>query len=947
MSDKFGRHQSTRWVRASVPSYGDEWNDDDGYDYGSMSDDSNVNEADEEPIRSPELNNVPPERFVLPSDKQSQHHHKEDQHEHQHGHQHEHKHEHEHEQPGQGQGKDQEQEQESPTKSHDSKLVLSIDNLQDQGSDNDSNLDPDDKVNLHDDKGEVKPQTLVTNLEDNSKGVLEPPTPTYNVETPSSEQSFQSDDSIQNEPTTIRVANPPSHVQSHNKAGLYGYNDIIEEYPDDKEDTPKPEHANNQDNNSDTESESIKSKGIQQDGHENLVLSIDNKRYDTSDDSDNDDDPIPYYEKQTHPDRNSNAIDDSSSDNDDDADDADADYRNHSHNKSDALDSLINDLQSASFKEEGLPKMDSIHNISLPDFENNYDYYDYDDTEDKPVTPIAPLSTADEKSYHERYVNELSGHKPSIRKPPTPLNFSGKELHSNSPNSTSRNSSIRKPLPESVVSPSYSNFGDAVDAYMSDRGSDKGSDHTQEIKENNDDNDSDTTSANGSEKMDQPTNDKNNNDIYENLNLGDENEPEEYKPPRFNGDNSLNINSNESNIPELHPVASTGSLSTGKHSFDQRTDFSEPHAPAFDREITRRDSTMSTNTISMGGWKPNTNNFRDQFINDNDNDSNFNFSLDNESTNGYQRFTKPRNISNSDNMSFVSSVSIPETVDVPLPSIHEDPADNDLDKDDTFSSADQSKSGSESHSQSQSKNDSKTQGLGISESNTTDDSILNQHGYDKGFFQEELSSKESISKDSNRQQRYTSLLPPISDDGKSVSMTRGDSTLNESSSIVPSVSISNTPTLENSDNNNSDHKRVNSNVSTFTQGTGITQGTRKTFPPNAYPVSNWKTIMKPSQPTDRINLLRDALEKEIAYDTGLQTWLSETLTKSNNSSNIHIGRIASEAYQNATHNDLRRHTSIRSRVSSVKDKVETSGLHASNLGKKFFSRGKKLMRSNS
>ena len=50
-----------------------------------------------------------------------------------------------------------------------------------------------------------------------------------------------------------------------------------------------------------------------------------------------------------------------------------------------------------------------------------------------------------------------------------------------------------------------------------------------------------------------------------------------------------------------------------------------------------------------------------------------------------------------------------------------------------------------------------------------------------------------------------------------------------------------------------------------------------------------------------------------------------------------IGRVASQAYQNAAHNDLRRHASLRTTVNLVKDKVEgTTG----SLGKTTGSFGK-------
>ncbi|CAH6720461.1 hypothetical protein CLIB1444_04S00562 [[Candida] jaroonii] len=820
MADKFGRHKSTRWVRASVPSYGDEWNDE--YDYGSGSG------SDEEPqVKNSPTDNVVAERFVLPQDKIAE----------------------------------EEQVDTSPQKNE--PLVLSIDKLN-EDSDNDS----DDTVSLkskpiEDHEGAIK-QTILVHK---SNEEFQPPSATYSnrsvsinsqPETPMSERSFQSDtDSIQNEPANIRVAS------LHKKNESFGYNDIIAEYPSEKEDevagkpmeldaqervtSPEigpeagelevdepevPEDAELEyDEEADANYESEQEKP-------DLVLSIDHRNFNES--SDSEDDPIPYYEKT--------AIPHDESFNNSEKDDTDKE-----EGKDEYLDSFINDLQNSSIHDTVLPAIEN--DVSLPDFENNYDYYDYvdDDEEDQNVTPIAPLSTVEEKTYHENFVNQLSGHKPSIRKPPTPI---GSETAS----TTSRQTSVRKPpliVEPPLDSPSYSSFGDAVDAYMSDK-----SEHKEE--------------------------------------------PVEEEPPSESDSPQIKHLSQEFQPEDLHPVVSSGSLSTGKHSFDQKGDFSEP--PNFEKdlrreELMRRDSTMSTNTFNMGTWKPNTTNFRDQFINDNDNESNFNLVLDNDSNKGYQNFTKMRNVSNaSDAMSFMSNASVPETVDIALPSINEDPDDND----ETFSS---------SHDTNESS------GLGIGTIST--DSILKENDYDNRFH-ETIESKESLPK-----QRYSSLLGGHDDDATT---TADKSTLYEdtstgdiSSSIAPSVAI---------------HKRVISDTPTMS-----TQSTKKTFPPQAYPVSNWKTIMKPSQSIDRINLLRDALQKETDYDTGLQTWLSETLKKSDNSSSMHIGKIASQAYQNAAHNDLRRHTSIRSRVSSVRDKVEHGGLHASNLGKKFFNRSKKLMRS--
>lgn len=111
----------------------------------------------------------------------------------------------------------------------------------------------------------------------------------------------------------------------------------------------------------------------------------------------------------------------------------------------------------------------------------------------------------------------------------------------------------------------------------------------------------------------------------------------------------------------------------------------------------------------------------------------------------------------------------------------------------------------------------------------------------------------------------------------------------------------------------------------------------------AYPVFNWQKIMKTSQAIDRIQLLKKAREDEKAYDTGLLTWLNETLHTTDLSSNIQIGLLATQAYKNAPHNDIRRHISLRSKVSMVKDKMDSGA----SFGRRFLSKGKKLMKSGS
>lgn len=109
-----------------------------------------------------------------------------------------------------------------------------------------------------------------------------------------------------------------------------------------------------------------------------------------------------------------------------------------------------------------------------------------------------------------------------------------------------------------------------------------------------------------------------------------------------------------------------------------------------------------------------------------------------------------------------------------------------------------------------------------------------------------------------------------------------------------------------------------------------------------YPVFDWKKVMGTSQGIDRIKLLKKARADEEAYDTGLLTWLNEVLHSSDpSSSNIQIGILATQAYKNAPHNDIRRHISLRSKVSLVRDKMDLGA----SFGRRFLSRGKKLIKS--
>ncbi|KAI5955142.1 hypothetical protein KGF54_001703 [Candida jiufengensis] len=346
--------------------------------------------------------------------------------------------------------------------------------------------------------------------------------------------------------------------------------------------------------------------------------------------------------------------------------------------------------------------------------------------------------------------------------------------------------------------------------------------------------------------------------------------------------------------PDLQPVMSSGSLSTGKLSMDST--FKPP-------DVDRSSRRISQDTFNMGNWAPNTDSFRNQFINDNDNDSTINF--DSEVKSKYDKFTKSRNLSGlSEEHSNASSLSVPDTIDV-MPNIQEDEQDDDH----------------EIHSHADDTASSKLDTI------RTQDSILDNKPYLKPVFGEEkmtpAPSKESLP------QKYNSLIP-------TQPRKASDGSIELSTSKSPSTSLtpnqSKTPPL-----------KLNRETSDSTTLITTPQSTIN-FTPDKYPVSDWKSIVTISQPIDRINAFKKALEKESNYDSGLQNWLHLSLKQSSDFSNqIHIGRIASQAYENAPHNDLRRYGSFRSKVNVMKDKVEGTGSTATSFGKKLFGKSKKFI----
>lgn len=330
----------------------------------------------------------------------------------------------------------------------------------------------------------------------------------------------------------------------------------------------------------------------------------------------------------------------------------------------------------------------------------------------------------------------------------------------------------------------------------------------------------------------------------------------------------------------LEPVVSTGSISTGKASFDAPTPVLPPPPAKKDEALSRHDSTVSYATFNMGSWKPNTNVFRDQFVNENDNESQMAMSVFEGTDGNYSKFTGLNPPSNYNEAYASSSLSVPSTIDKGLDRINEDESDDD-------------------HPEVMSMRTSEPNTSNDLETTTSAPSVFKDQPYSAPKFKEEKTAE--------------SLIPEVKEE-------------EEEEKRVPSGSSA-----------------------TKSLTASSTQSTLKVPANQKYPVFSWKNIMAVSQPVDRIHLLKKARADEMAYDTGLAYWLNETLRTAEVSPNIHIGKLAAQAYQNAQHSDIRRHTSIRSRVNLVRDKMDSGNLGAlaSNFGRKFLSRGKKLMKSGS
>lgn len=324
---------------------------------------------------------------------------------------------------------------------------------------------------------------------------------------------------------------------------------------------------------------------------------------------------------------------------------------------------------------------------------------------------------------------------------------------------------------------------------------------------------------------------------------------------------------------DLNPVESNGSVSTGSPSFTA----SVPGANSDVSEIGRKDSTVSSMQFSMGSWKPNTNVYRDRFVNDNDNESHMNVSMFHVGESPYNKFTSGMRPTSGYAESFANSscISVPDTVEANLQSIDETNSDGD---DPSL----------EIMSVGTAREVKPTQRPAMS--NATTLSLLRDSPYNGGKFQEKLSGL-SLDKEIEQQEDRE--------------VVKADAEASNADGV---------------------------------QSSAMPNSLKK------YPVYNWKKIMSTSQAIDRILLLKKAREDEEAYDTGLLTWLNEVLHSTDqSSSNIQIGLLATQAYKNAPHSDIRRHISLRSKVSMVRDKMDLGA----NFGRRFLSKGKKLMKSGS
>lgn len=379
--------------------------------------------------------------------------------------------------------------------------------------------------------------------------------------------------------------------------------------------------------------------------------------------------------------------------------------------------------------------------------------------------------------------------------------------------------------------------------------------------------------------------------------------------------------------PDIAPVMSPESIST-KHLSGDFQHMVQPNSAALNRDdLLRRDSTMTTSTFNMGSWKPNTNVYRDRFVNDNDNESQANYNaFDAEDENNYTKFTGMRSASAGYAESFTnsSSLSVPETV--ALPSINENASDGDDTFDDSLESSQQNRNDS-----SQGHVDKNASSVSVLKDRRDQDTPT--------FVEERLSTVGSMehlrSLDSIETAATKSARNSQRDDHDMSASERATGTGTDKA--VP----------ETPDDTQKSNVEA-SGASAGTRNTSELAGSASVKRSNQkYPVFSFKKIMAISQPIDRIQALQKAKQDEFNYDSGLQYWIQETLKSAEVAPTMQISKLAEEAYLNAQHTDLRRHASmslntasLRNKVSLMKDKMDTTA----GFGRRFLNKGKKLMK---
>lgn len=932
MSDNVERHNSTRWARASVPNYGDEWGDE--YDYDEHDEDQveksyrqlhNLSSHEEEPEleANVETGHESSQRIVV-----------DDSH------------------VPNASSPQSSRTQEEPLRVPGENLVLSIDNFrsrQDSDSSDDENFgiepiseeilrqqtnneenpeykEQEEVVEEDDHKADAKNLPSIPSEQSSShlqatqhKAIdnrirssfedhIMPPTPTYNnhfaPETPQSERSFASDtDSIQKESdlNVIRASSrkrPPEPINEadYNIVDVHKHDTINEKsHHQEEEDVLPRETVGAAASVHDTLDSSDRHITASSSGPASpiaeaptpLVLSIDNKGINNSD-SDSDDDDWGY---------NANNASNSDSDDDDDVKKGDgwsfkskssdvnksqeeAEVANTS-SKGEDLDNLIDDLKNNSLiindgeSSDGyLPSISPTQDAELPDF-SNYE-----------------AGVSDSKALEDN--KDLNSSKDVSPLPTEPLTISHK-------------GSIRKPPPGRVdlVSVDYSNIADAVRDYLSDE------EQQQNEKLNDIDEDNESLALQPTESSGSLSTGKFS-FAPSHLSGTQFNEIKSAAlpalPPHLHGSQFNEIKT--TGLPSLPAQPDSAGASSSVYSSVNPSpiDFMPPRS--FDKsDLSRRDSTMTTNTFNMGAWQPNTNNFRDQFISDNENDGRMSYNpvlYDKETAANYNKFTQLGEVNEAesdeendrthdnfnDNHSTNLDLSIPDTIDAALPRVPDEDEDEDEDEE-----------GDGNISRINKINTVDTLDSKPLSSGTFGESVLKDPPQSKGLFKEEKVTPMS------------SMLDVGNGSGKDSSAT----------------------TLKETGETESSSQRVVSKSSTKSNTTTVVGG--------AYPPYDWKNIMSKSQSIDRIRLLKDASALESEYDSGLNHWLSATLKMSEESPTIHIGKIATAVYQNAPHSDIRRHNSLRTTLSIVKDKVETSGMQTSSLGKRFFHRSKKFIKS--